>query len=84
MDELLSRKAVIDAIYKNGCNTRRILDAVKALPSAQPKIKPIDYRDCANAMLKMWIWDVLTDGEYYGIMDKLNKHKHELERRNDG
>ena len=37
--DLLSRKAVIDAIYKNGCNTRRILDAVEALPSAQPERK---------------------------------------------
>jgi hypothetical protein len=36
--DLLSRKVVIDAIYKNGCNTRRILDAVEALPSAQPEI----------------------------------------------
>ena len=39
MDDLISRKAVIDAIHKNGCNTRRILDAVEALPSAQPEIK---------------------------------------------
>jgi hypothetical protein len=38
MGDLLSRKVVIDAIYKNGCNTRRILDAVEALPSAQPEI----------------------------------------------
>ena len=36
MDDLLSRKAVIDAIHKNSCNTRRILYAVEALPSAQP------------------------------------------------
>ena len=36
-------------------------------------IKPIDYQDCANAMMKMWIDNVITDGEYYRIMDKLNK-----------
>lgn len=49
-----------------------VCDDYTALPSAQPGIKPIDYRDCANAMLKMWMLDVVTDGEYYRIMDKLN------------
>lgn len=44
------------------------------LPSAEPEIKPIEYRDCANAMMKMWIDGVLTDGEYNRIMDKLNAH----------
>ena len=36
-------------------------------------IKPIDYQDCADAMLKMWMEHILTDGEYNRIMDKLNK-----------
>ena len=36
-------------------------------------VKPIDYKDCADAMLKMWMENVLTDGEYNKIMDKLNK-----------
>lgn len=58
------------------------------LPSAQPEIlacgsgelvaqsepKEIRYTECANAMLKMWIDNVLTDGEYNRIMDKLNKY----------
>lgn len=44
------------------------------LPSAQPEIKPIGYRDCANAMLRMWMDKVITDGEYNRIMDKLNAH----------
>lgn len=34
--------------------------------------KPISYEDCANAMLMMWMENVLTDGEYSKIMDKLN------------
>ena len=39
-------------------------------------VKPISYKDCADAMLKMWMECVLTDGEYNRIMDKLNKaHK---------
>lgn len=36
-------------------------------------VKPIDYRDCSNAMLMMWMENILTDGEYNRIMDKLNK-----------
>lgn len=47
---------------------------VTILPSAEPEVKPISYIDCANAMLKMWIDGVLTDGEYNRIMDKLNMH----------
>lgn len=39
-------------------------------------VKPISYKDCADAMLKMWMECVLTDEEYNRIMDKLNKaHK---------
>ena len=37
-------------------------------------IKPIDYQDCCNAMLRMWMDNVVTDGEYNRIMDRLNKH----------
>ena len=33
----------------------------------------ITYKDCSDAMLKMWIENVLTDGEYNRIMDKLNE-----------
>lgn len=39
---------------------------------AQPEIKPIEFQDCANAMLRMWMDKVVTDGEYNRIMDKLN------------
>ena len=39
-------------------------------------VKPIDYTDCANALLMLWMEDILTDSEYRKIMDKLNKaHK---------
>lgn len=40
---------------------------------------PISYVDCANALLKMWMENIMTDGEYNRIMDKLNK-AHEEER----
>lgn len=38
-----------------------------------PTEKPIDYSDCSDALLKMWMLDVLTDSEYSRIMDRLNK-----------
>lgn len=36
-------------------------------------VKHIDYEDCAGAMTKMWMDNVVTDGEYNKIMNKLNK-----------
>ena len=60
----------------------KILDKrIKPLPSAQTDIKPISYQDCANAMMMMWIDNVLTDGEYRRIMDKLNDHESRKENR---
>ena len=48
----------------------------KKAMNEEPKVKPIDYEQCTNAMLMLWIDDILTDGEYNRIMDKLNKaHK---------
>ena len=42
----------------------------------EQELKPIEYRACSDAMLKMWMENGLTDGEYNKIMDKLNKaHK---------
>lgn len=35
-------------------------------------IKPIGYTECSDALLKLWIDNILTDGEYYKIMDRLN------------
>lgn len=35
--------------------------------------KPMSYSDCCAALLQMWIDNVLTDNEYYRIIDKLNK-----------
>lgn len=42
-------------------------------PTIQPEPHEIGYDDCANALLKMWMDNVLTDGDYYRIADKLNK-----------
>ena len=51
-----------------------VLSWIDDVPSAEPEQHEIGYSECANAMLKMWIDNVLTDGEYSRIMDKLNAH----------
>lgn len=82
MSDLISRQAAIDAADRADYTgltvedvkkvTDEVVKELKQLPSARPEIKPIDYRDCANAMLEMWMDEVVTDGEYNRIMDKLN------------
>ena len=83
--DLIDRQAAIDEWkkdfkgYINALNMPKddydgIMEYIDELPSAQSEIKPIEYRDCANAMLKMWMDNVVTDGEYNRIMDKLNAH----------
>lgn len=49
-------------------------DEINAEPTIEPEQPEISYKDCADAMLKMWIDNVLTDGEYNRIMDKLNAY----------
>lgn len=58
------------------------LELMNTLPSVELELRPISYLDCSNAMLKMWMDNVLTDGEYNRIMDKLNA-KHEEDMRGD-
>lgn len=59
----------VDAIeYDKQLRQLPVADVVPAEP------QEIGYDQCANAMLKMWIDNVVTDGEYNRIMDKLNKH----------
>ena len=52
-----------------------LLACINDIPAADvvEKVHPIGYEDCANAMMKMWIDNIITDGEYSRIMDKLNK-----------
>ena len=71
MNDTIYRQAAIDAIHCDITVTGRqnaelvaatigtFADRIKALPSAQPEIKPIGYQECANAMLKMWIDNVV-------------------------
>ena len=54
-------------------------DAIRIIESLEPadvvptESQEIGYGQCANAMLKMWMDNVVTDGEYNRIMDRLNK-----------
>ena len=58
-----------------------LADAIDDGGASYEKVKEIGYAECANAMLKMWIDNVLTDGEYNRIMDKLNAHHNAGRRR---
>ena len=83
MDDLISRQQAIDAIEAEKIKHGNYLTSsyvgyemaekvVKQLPPIQPEPHEIGYDDCSNALLKMWMDNVLTDGEYYRIADKLN------------
>jgi len=51
------------------------MNVVRELPPVTPEKTTITYKDCSEAMMKMWIDNVITDGQYNKIMDKLNaKH----------
>lgn len=76
MDDLIRRQDVLklskDVTLKNGAKHRCVdTTEIRLLPSVQTEIK---YRDCANAMLRMWMDNVVTDGEYNRIMVKLNAY----------
>lgn len=77
--DTIYRQDAIDIVMKYGKKipTYAIMckDAMEKLPSAETEIKPIEYKDCACALIKMWMDNVLTDGEYNRIMDKLNAMK---------
>ena len=81
-EDAVSRREAIVAVEKESqvdgaygyMDTKSIVDLLNDLPSAEPEIKPISYQDCANAMLIMWMDNVVTDGEYNRIMDKLNAY----------
>lgn len=36
-------------------------------------VNEITYQDCANVLLMLWMENIIKDGEYKQIMDKLNK-----------
>lgn len=85
MSELIDKQAVLNVIRENSFigfqETEALLDAVKGMPMAEDA-KEISYADCSDAMLKMWMDKVLTDGEYNRIMEKLNEKEKQNEQTN--
>ena len=80
-DDMISRGAAFEAVgkvtetYLNNLtliDKASVLKGLMSLPPAEPETKEIGYTDCANAMMKMWMDEVVTDGEYNRIIDKLN------------
>lgn len=85
MNELIRRQDATEVCMKytgHGFVWACIMDEINQLPSVDPEAREIGYAECASAMLKMWIDNVLTDGEYNKIMDKLNDF--ERRRREEG
>ena len=81
MSDTISRQAAIYAAmldvscirtHEFNAGATRAANRIKQLPPIQPEPHEIGYDDCANALLKMWMDNVLTDGEYYRIANKLN------------
>lgn len=50
-----------------------IREVINSQPTIQPESHEIGYDDCSNALLKMWMDNVLTDKEYFRIANKLNE-----------
>lgn len=80
MDEYIRKEDASDAVIKHLQLDYEyawgVREAINALPSADvvpTEPQEIGYDQCANAMLKMWMDNVVTDGEYNRIMDILNK-----------
>lgn len=82
--DCVSRQAAIDALTELRKKTVAsdsfrlgiyyAIEEIKNVSSAQSDSQEIGYWECSNALLKMWIDNVLTDGEYYRIADKLNTY----------
>lgn len=83
MDEYISKQDVLNLpqsiernlrgeIVERSINLKDI-EALEPADVVPTEPQEIGYDQCANAMLKMWIDNVVTDGEYNRIMDRLNK-----------
>lgn len=71
----MTRDAAIDELIfiKEYFVTRE--ESYEALNMAIKALEPkeIGYTECAAALIKMWMDDTLSDGEYGEIMYRLNK-----------
>ena len=62
---------LFELVRKNYCEANK--EYIQQQIRQAQKEQPIGYRECADAMLMMWMDNVVTDSEYNKIMDRLNK-----------
>ena len=77
--ECKKHNLVTDFRSKKKFETLSCIEDEAAWRKTEPEVEPISYKNCCDAMLMMWIGNVLTDDEYNRIMDKLNAF--EMKRR---
>ena len=70
----MTKGEIIEYLYDNNVHGDLKIEDMADDLATEPNAWLIGYGECASAMLKMWMDNVLTDGEYNHIMDKLNKH----------
>lgn len=77
MTEYISRQYLLDEYDRQHQGppggARKIIEEAPAEDVVPTEPQEIGYDQCANAMLKMWMDNVVTDVEYNRIMDRLNK-----------
>ena len=77
MSDYVSRQYLLDEYDRQHQGppggARKIIAEAPAADVVPTEPQEIGYDQCANAMLKMWMDNVVTDGEYNRIMDRLNK-----------
>ena len=77
MSDYVSRQYLLDEYDRQHKGppggARKIIAEAPAADVVPTEPQEIGYDQCANAMLKMWMDNVVTDGEYNRIMDRLNK-----------
>ena len=56
---------------------------IRDLISEKDEPTEVTYQNCSDALLKMWMDNVLTDAEYNRIMDKLNNAQRKDEPQTD-
>ena len=76
MDEYIRKRDAVDAVkhaWAKGVEPSQYIESLEPADVVPTESQEIGYGQCANVLLKMWMDNVVTDGEYNRIMDRLNK-----------
>ena len=71
-DDLLTAFPIDDEPMVTKSSVRMTIRHMPTVKYAE--VRPIDYQYCLSAMLHMFWNNVVTDEEYFRIMDKLNAY----------